>query len=356
MCKKEETHMKKLQPVTFSAEENQALQSQLGVQSEQKATPKSRDPINYPVFEVPVNKKVLIYVPNHIVQDEEGIDRLRMDKPLIHSVTQGKKFLYFRCINGLAIDGTSFNGDCPLCDAKDEPWDLANLIIEQKCKAQGLDPEDTDNESVKSIRSAAFSDRVLKDATRYYTFPIVVFETLNDDGKTFVKDDEGGFKYKVMWYNISESQYEKVWLKALEAMESEPTHPGGNFFLLNYCYTPKRGEPNKRDSARNLAVSARNIKGSEQVRKLLDEQTESWTPELAQQMVINNAIYAPEDLQEVADTALETTRNMLALYQAKEATGEDALAAGEPQFQLEEKTSEDTGTELEVGETDLDMQ
>lgn len=348
--------MKKLQPVTFSAEENQALQSQLGTQTEQKAVPKSRDPINYPVFEVPVNKKVLVYVPNHIVQDEEGIDRLRMDKPLIHSVTQGKKFLYFRCINGLTIDGTEFNGDCPLCDAKDEPWDLANLIIEQKCKAQGLDPEDVDNESVKSIRSAAFSDRVLKDATRYYTFPIVVFETVNDDGKTFVGDENGGYKYHIMWYNISESQYEKVWLKALEAMESEPTHPGGNFFLLNYCYTPKRGEPNKRDSARNLAVSARNIKGSEGVRKLLDEQTASWTPELAQQMVINNAIYSPSDLQEVADDALETTRNLLALYQAKEAGAEGALPGEEPKFQLEEKQSEEVNVAGAVEDTDEDIE
>lgn len=347
--------MKKLQPVVFSQEENAELQNQLGVQTEQRATPKSRDPLNYPVFEVPVNKKVLVYVPNHIVQNEEGVDTLRMDKPLLHSITQGKRFLNFRCINGLAIDGTDFTGECPLCEAKDEPWDLANLIIEQKCKAQGLDPEDTENKAVKGIRSDAFSDRALKDASRHYTFPIVVFETLNDDGKTFVKDEEGGYKYQVMWYDVSENQYNKTWAKALEAMEDEPTHPGGHFFLLNYCYTPKNGQPNKRDSAQNLVVSARNIKGSDAVRKLLDEQTESWTPQLAQQMVINNAIYAPSDLKDIADDALEATRNLLALYQAKDATGDtQAIEGGEPTFKLEEKTDSVEETAI-VDETDLDQ-
>lgn len=350
--------MKKLQPVVFSQEENEALQSQLGTQTEQRATPKSRDPLNYPVFDIPVNKKVLIYVPNHIVQDENGVDTLRMDKPLIHSITHGKRFLKFRCINGLVIDGTDFKGECPLCEAKDEPWDLANLIIEQKCKAQGLDPEDTENKAVRQIRSDAFSDRTLKDAIRYYTFPIVVFETLNDDGKTFVKDEEGGYKYQVMWYTISESQYLKTWSKALEAMEDEPTHPGGHFFLLNYCYTPKNGQPNKRDSAQNLAVAERNIKGSEAVRKLLDEQTESWTPALAQQMVIDNAIYAPSDLADVADDALENTRNLLALYQAKSSMNEDdspAIEGAEPTFKLEKKV-ESSDEDTLVEDTDLDIE
>ena len=350
--------MKKLQPVVFSQEENEALQSQLGTQTEQRATPKSRDPLNYPVFDIPVNKKVLIYVPNHIVQDENGVDTLRMDKPLIHSITHGKRFLKFRCINGLVIDGTDFKGECPLCEAKDEPWDLANLIIEQKCKAQGLDPEDTENKAVKQIRSDAFSDRALKDASRYYTFPIVVFETLNDDGKTFVKDEDGGYKYQVMWYDISENQYNKTWTKALEAMEDEPTHPGGHFFLLNYCYTPKNGQPNKRDSAQNLAVAARNIKGSEAVRKLLDEQTESWTPALAQQMVIDNAIYAPSDLADVADDALENTRNLLALYQAKSSMNEDdspAIEGAEPTFKLEKKV-ESSDEDTLVEDTDLDIE
>lgn len=347
--------MRKIAPVVFSEEENKEVQEQLGVQEVATAAPKSRDPINFPVFEVPVNKKVLVYVPNHIVQDAEGQDTLRADRPLIHSLTMGKRYVYYRCIANINVPSRGFNGECPLCEGCAEPWDLANEIIKDKCKAQGLDPEDTENKDVKSIRSDAFSDRALKNATRYLTFPIVVFETLNDDGKTFIKNEDGTYKYKVMWYSVTEAKYQDAWEKALEGMEDEPTHPGGNFFLLNYCYTPKRGEPNKRDSARNLAVIPKNIKNSEKMREMLDKLTEQWTPEKAQETVVNNAIYSPEDLELVVDDCLETTRNMLALYTAagtnQKGIAEDTNNAG---FNLTEKPAETAGTPIQMDDTDLD--
>lgn len=347
----------KMTPVKLSAETNSSVQKQLGVQEVQKAAPKSADPTNFPVFEVPVNKKVLIYVPNHVTTDSNGVENLRMDKPLIHSITDGKRFYSYRCISGIEAPEVGLTGECPLCDGCSEPWDLANLLIQEKCKAANLDPEDTENPSVKSIRSTCFSDRVLKDATRYYTFPIVVFETLNDDGKTFVKDGDQ-LKYKVFWYTISESQYEEKWKKTLDAMEDEPLHPGGNFFMLNYCYTPKSGEPNKRDSARNMAVNARNIKGSDKLCVALDQMTESWTPEKAQEMVIANQLYNVEQLQKVADTVLEGTRNMIALYSGIPTAG--AIAANEG-FALEKKPEVPAGSGDESGsvpldDVDLDMQ
>lgn len=344
--------MRKIAPVVFSEEENEKIQEQLGVQEVTKAAPKSRDPINFPVFEVPVNKKVLIYVPNHIVQDAEGKDTLRADRPLIHALQVGKRFVNYRCISNINMPDRGFDGECPLCDGCAEPWDLANEIIKDKCKAQHLDPEDTENTEVKAIRSSAFSDRVIKDAVRYITFPIVVFETLNDDGKTFIKNEDGTYKYKVMWYTVSETKYQDAWEKALEGMEDEPTHPGGNFFLLNYCYTPKRGEPNKRDSARALAVIPKNIKNSEKMREVLDKLTEHWTPAKAQETVVNNAIYAPSDLEAVADDCLENTRNLLALYQSP--TKGVETKAGDNGFKLTEKPEEAPSTPITMDETDLD--
>lgn len=306
----------KMKPITITAEANATLQKQLGVQEVARSAPKSTDPINYPVFSTLLNKKALIYVPNHVVKDAQGKEVLRADRPLIHPVTDGKRFYSFRCIAGLNVPELGLNGECPLCDGTSEPWELANMIIENKCKDAGLDPEDTDNDLVKGIRSAAFSDRVIKDTTRYLTFPIVVFETVNDDGKTLVKDEQGNLKYKTYWYNISESQYQEKWEKTLDAMEDEPTHPGGCFFVLDYTYTPKKGEPNRRDSARNMQVNPRNIKGSEQLRKMLDEQTEGWTPEKAQETVISNQIYSVDALQKIEDEALEPTRNLLIMYKS----------------------------------------
>lgn len=331
------------------------VQEQLNVQDVPKAAPKSTDPVNFPVFEVPVNQKLLVYVPKHTVTGPDGVERLRMDAPLIHSITDGKRFYSYRCINGLEDEANGLNGVCPLCEGCAEPWEYANLIIEGKCKDRGLDPEDTDNTEVKNIRSQAFSDRVIKDAVRYFTFPMVVFQTVNNECKQIEKDENGALKFQIYWYTVSESQYEDKWKKALEAMEDEPLHPGGHFFLLNYTYTPKHGEPNKRDSARALVVSARNIKNSDKIREYLDNATEQWTPEKAIETVINNQIYNAAQLEEVADTVLENTRSMITLMKAPSNVGGG--------FELEEKPavpsgegSAESGGAPALDETDLDME
>jgi len=314
--------MRKMTPIAMPAVAEAEISKQLGTQEQVKAAPKSRDPLNFPVFEIPVNKKVLVYVPNHIVQGTDGKDSLRMDKPLIHALQVGKSYMNVRCVSGLVAEEIGYTGECPLCDGCSDPWDLANMLIAQKCKQQNLDPDDKEAEAVKAIRSAAFSDRKLKDSMRYYTFVISVFETLNDDGKTLVKDENGAPRYKNMWYTVSEEQYNKTWAKTLEALEDEPTHPGGMFFTLNYCYTPKRGEPNKRDSARALVVSYKKMTGTEKVRAFLDKSTEEWTVEKARETIISHSLYSMNDLNALADDTLESTRNTIALLQAQEAAAD----------------------------------
>lgn len=347
---------KKMTPLVFTEEEDKKIQEQLGTQDVPKAAPKSTDPVNFPVWEVLVNKKAFIYVPNHVFTDDKG-EHLRMDKPLIHYLTDGKRYYSYRCINDLVSEAHGLTGRCPLCEGCSEPWDLANLKIEAKCKQAGLDPEDVDNQQVKNIRSAEFSDRAIKEPTRYYTFPIVVFETVNDDGKTLVKDEDGNYKYKCYWYNISESMYEDKWVKTLDAMEDEPTHPGGHFFLLNYCYTPKHGEPNKRDSARALQVNARNLSNTEKIRKYLDEQTKGWTPTKAQQTVINNQFYSTDQLQSLTDEILEPTRNLIAMMKAPVGKIKQGSEDG---FNLEQKPEvpaqvEDNAIPLDETDDDYDL-
>lgn len=346
--------MRKLTPVKVS--DDQELSKQVGVQEISRSVPLSRDPKNFPVFRTPTNKKVLVYVPNHTVQDAEGKDQLRMDTPYIHiAQSKNNKYEYFRCVSGLHSDAFGYDGTCPLCEGAADPWTLANYIIEDRCKAQGLSPDDKDNDDVKNIKSKAYGDRVLNDAEKYYTFPIVVFDTVNDDAKTFVTDENGNMSYTIMWYSISERGYEKKWTKALENMEDEPTHPGGRFLVLDYTYTPKRGEPNARDSAREMTVYDKKIKNSEKLRAVLDQQTEAWTPEKAQEMVIRNNFYAYADLEAVTDELLENTRNLIALHEAKGATSDDALGInGDGDFHLEKKP-EDEEAPVMMDETDDDM-
>lgn len=351
--------IRKPTPIKLSAQVAESVQSQLNVQTPIKSAPKSADPINFPVFDIPTGKKVLIYVPNHVVEGENGPE-LRMDKPLIHAVQDGKRFMYYRCISGIVAkeedDTVIYDGSCPLCDGTSIPWDLANVKISQKCKQMGLDPEDKENAQVKALRVSEFSSRVLKEANRYYTFPIVVIGTVNDDGKTFAKDENGKFSLTPMWYHISEAQYNKKWVQCFEGMEDEPTHPGGHFFTLNFTYDSKGKEMNKRDAAQNLSVIARYPKNSEKLKTYLDNITEDWTPEKAQEMVITNQLYSAKDLQEITDAVLLPSQEMLRLIEASEA----GLNSSEPAtgFNLQAPTEAKALTEnagvAEMDETDED--
>lgn len=344
-------------PIKLSDTVKAAIDSQLNTQVIQKAS-KSSDP-KFPVFEVPVNKKVLVYVPNHVV-DAEGGPELRMDKPLIHSIHEGgKRYSYYRCISGIILDdenGNSiYDGSCPLCEGTSVPWDLANTKILQKCKQMGLDPNDKENTQVKSIRSTEFSGRVIKEPNRFYTFPIVVINTVNEDGKTIAKGDNGKPICTPMWYHISEAQYIKKWEACFEGMEDEPIHPGGHFFTLNYTYDTKNKEPNKMLSAQNLTVIARNISGTDNLKTFLDKATVDWTPEKARETVISNQLYSKEDLNSIVDDVLEEPIAMLSLLKASEMTDDDSNNSG---FKLQAPTSKTDNVSSnvpEMDETDQDL-
>lgn len=343
--------MRRLQPKKFTEEQLKTLQKAVSEQVIGSAAAKSLDPENYPVFDIPVNQKVLIYVPNHVVMDENGIEELRMDKPYIHSIRESAtRFSKVRCIRNLQALG--YSGDCPFCDAIDDGWALANEVIKEKCNAQGLDPEDKTNTAVKNIRSEAFNARTVTAPDQYYTFPIVVIETNPNNLKEIVRDDEGKVKYKAMWYTISKAAYQKKWVKALENMEDEPSHPGGHCFVLDYTYEPKSGEPNKRDSARELVVISKKMKGFEDYAKHFDKITEDWTPAKAIEVVVDNIFADESDMVEEAERIMIPTRDKLALYQNLIASEDTkALPGGFNMTEVDGGVADDDGIPVT---TDLD--
>jgi len=351
--------LRRPKPIELSQEVKDAIDKKLNTQVIQKVS-KSLDPVNFPVFEIPTGKKVLIYVPNHttVVDDRE---ELCMDKPLIHPVQDGSSFLSYRCISGLVANDENgdviFNGTCPLCDSTAPLWELANLRIKQKCRPLNLDPNDKEDTQVKAIRSAEFSARILKESIRYYTFPIVVINTKNDDGRTPVTDESNQFICTPMWYHISEAQYNKSWSTCLEGIEDDPTHPGGRFFTLNYTYDTKGKEANKRDSARNLTVIARNFKGSDKLKKALDDATVEWTPSKARETVVTNLLYSYNDLDEISKELLSGPMDMINLLKASEESIPSGIEGGDTGFKLSapKKSDDDNANALPVGDTDLDF-
>lgn len=322
--------MMRLDPKKLTDEEKQKLDKALGNQTGVTTTPKSRDNDNYPVFEVPVNAKVFVYVPNHVVTGPDGEEELMMDKPFFHPVKEGKRFLRARCVSGLGgvIDGYPQDAECPFCNAVSECWDLAREVINEKCRGRGLDPNNTEDAQVKAIRKAAFDDRVVKNATQYVTFPIILVETDPADIKKIIRDEDGSIRYKAMWYTISMTAYEEKWLKALENLEDAPTHPGGRCFVLDYTYAMKDGEsPSKMNSARNLSVHPRRSRGFEEYMKFFDEKTADWTPSKARETIYDNVIADYDSVVAACDEVMVHTRESLELRQALATGVEGAMPA-----------------------------
>lgn len=311
--------LKKMKPKTFTEEQLKVIQVESAKQTINQSTPKSADPDNFPVFDIPINTRVLVYVPNCIVE-EDGVEELRMDKPLIHMVMDGKRFGKLRCIRGLS-ESTGYSGNCPLCDGESEPWTLANLQIKEACKVRGLDINDSLNDSVKELKRNFYSSRVIKSPDQYYTFPIVVIETDPNDIKKIISGEDGKPLYKIYWYQIAKSTYNEKWLSVLEGLEDEPSHPGGHFFVLNYTYESKSGDYNKRDSAKAMKVIPKNIASLNPFKQEWDKAAEEWTPAKSMATVYDNMYYEEADLEEEADRLLVGTREKIAIYESMETTG-----------------------------------
>ena len=341
--------MRRVKPMEFTAEQIEELQKELLSQDVTASVVKSLDPENYPVFEVPVNQKVFVYVPKHNITLKDGSEELRMDKPFIHTIREGNRFSKIRCVRGLRY---ATNG-CPFCDAVEISWDLANEMIKDKYKSKGLNPDDKDDQLVKSIRRECFESRTVKAPVQYYTFPIVLIEMSFDDNKRrYILDENGNLKYKAMWYTISESAYKDKWLKCLESLEDEPMTPGGYTFILDYTYTPKTGEPNKRDSAKALHITPKKLKDFEQQARYFDELTADWDIAKAITTVVDNVLPNYEEMVEEAERVIQPSKDKLAMYRESVAiSSESLLGTGDSDdgFNL---TDEANG--IPVGDTDMD--
>lgn len=347
----------KMRPKKFTEEQLKALQVESMAQTTEYTVEKTTDPENFPVFKIPVNKKVLVYVPNHVVQLDDDMVWLRMDMPIIHTVKDGRAFRKIRCIKDLS-EKTGYGIECPFCGAVDDCYTLANLQINDACNQRGLDPNNIEQEDVKELRRKYFSARPIKNGDRYYTFPITVIETDPKNIKKIITDENGMPVYKHMWYTCSKTTYTKKWEAALEAMEDEPPTPAGRTFVLDYTYESATGDYNRMTSAKELRVIAKKIAGSEGIFEKWDKETEEWTPLKAQETIYDNMYYEEEDLVEEVERIMVPIKENIVMYQMAE--GSPAAIGGKAQAGIplrapagSNMATEDEGLPL-VGQTDED--
>ena len=332
-------------PKTLSADEMNNLVASASQQTGKAVRIKTYDK-DYPVFETPINQKVLVYIPNHVVTEPDGTISLRKDKFAAHQVIDGRSYGTIRCTAGLQSETLGLDGTCPLCDASAEVWDLYNREYAEIAAQKGIAvdaPEAKDG--LKQVRIDLLSKQVIKPAEVWYTFPIVVIECTEADGKlttTPKKNEQGQIVGKPMWYSIREKTYIDKWVKAFETAPTEddvaPTHPGGLWAVLNFTYESKDGKHDKMGSARALAVGFKNMSADyAQWATYFDQLTEDWTPQKAMEVLVDNALRDMNEQKEVADTLLKPVRDKIAMYELSkggvapaigaQSTGDAALAS-----------------------------
>lgn len=318
--------LKRPKPKTLSPESmatlNQASAAQTGAMNKLR----SYDP-DYPVFEIPINQRVLVYVPNHTEIDPDGAVSLRMDKFAAHAVIDGRNFDDIRCTSGIVLPELGLDGTCPLCNAMSEVWDLYGKEYSSIAKSKGIDPQSPEaQEGLKEERKNLVRNMVLKNADVWYTFPIVVIDCLEKDGKLTItpkKDATGRISGKPMWYSIRERTYIDKWIPAFDALSDGegiesvevPTTPAGMWAVLNFTYTPKSGKHDRMGSAKNLSVTFKtNMTGYDEWAEYFDKLTEGWNAEKAMNTLVLDALRDMEEMNQVCDHLMKPVRDKLALY------------------------------------------
>ena len=325
--------LKKPTPKKLSATEVSNIVAASAAQTAKRTVQKSYDPENFPVFDIPVNGKVLVYVPNHTVTSPEGGIVLRADKFVAHNVLDGRLSAKVRCTQGIVSEELGLDGSCPFCDASAEAWELYNIEYRQLCKSKLLDPEaDGTYEAVKTEAQAIRDKKAIGSTAVYYTFPIVVFEcNKKPDGSmttTPATNEAGELIYKICWYTVSEKYYLDKWIKALDGLtnddDTDVECPAGRWFILNYEYESENGKHDKMHSAQNLAVIHKQMSEKwADVQANLDTLTEEWTPEKAMNVLVDNALRSGDEQAEACADIMKSTREKLA--QIKLAGGVPAI-------------------------------
>lgn len=319
--------LKKPQPKTFSAEQIDRIANASRCQTGKATVIKSYDN-DYPVFDVPIDQKVLVYIPNHTVQLADGTVDIRADKFAAHPYTNGREFGNLRCVDSIEDESLKLDGTCPICEAVNKCWELYNYQYEELAKSRGfvdLKAEAT-RTALKDESKKLLEARAIKQAEVWLTFPIVVIECeMGADGKPTTKpklDAEGKIVGHPMWYSVREKTYLDKWVSSLESIEingENPTHPAGLWATLNFTYQ-KSGNENagnpKMLSAKNLKVLFKSPDPNmNEWNAYFDKMTEGWTPQKAMEVVVLDCVRDMDEIHEAVDTIMKSTIERLKLYE-----------------------------------------
>lgn len=327
--------LKRPKPKALSAESMQNIIEASRSQTSDNKIPKSYDP-DFPAFDIPVNKKILVYVPNFVANLPDGSSVLQSDRACYHDIRDGRTFGRVRCSRDVVAPELGLDGSCPFCDAENEVLQLFFKKRADIAKQKGIDLNDSSSkEALKADTEKLGKEKAVGTKIPRITFPIVVIdceEGKNGDNSKIRLDANGGLNGKVVWYSVTEKSYEEQWLKSLDSLGdaegNAPTHPAGQWAILNYHYTDDEAKANARDAARSLKVVYRNM-GENYVpwAQHFDEMAKEWTPFKAIETLVDNQVRDMEEMTSACEEVMRKTRDLLSIYELNESgVGAPALA------------------------------
>lgn len=291
---------------------------------------RTTDP-NFPVFSTPINKDILVYIPNtNVIQTENGSD-MKLMNVHTHSYREGNITGMLRCISGLEggvySEVLGYDGTCPACEAVKDCWALYNRKLDAEAKKLGIDPQNDTGDVLKATRRKILDEMDMKGTEEYVTFPIVIIPTQE---KSIKPTPDAMKNLQVQFVVWTKKRYEKNIIGALDSLMENPGHPGGMFWVWKFSYDTGGKQANARDSAKNakyMPITDGNFLNLLNPAKPgLDKAAAEFTNEKAAEVIISNQFMYKEDLEDRVNKIMAKTRNLLSLSET-ESLGAPALGA-----------------------------
>jgi hypothetical protein len=289
---------------------------------------RTSDP-KFPVFSTPINKDILVYIPNtNVIQTENGSE-MKLMNVHTHTYREGNITGMLRCISGLEggvyTEVLGYDGTCPACEAVKDCWALYNRKIDAEAKKLGIDPQNDTGDVLKSTRRKILDEMDMKGTEEYVTFPIVIIPT--QEGK-MVPTNDAMNNLQVQFVVWTKKRYEKNIIGALDSLMENPGHPGGMFWVWKFSYDTGGKQANARDSAKNAKYMPITDGGYlnllNPAKANLDKVAAEFTNEKAAEVIISNQYMYKEDLEDKVNKIMAKTRQLLSLSET-EALGGPAL-------------------------------
>ena len=253
---------------------------------------------DYPVFPTPVNKKVIVYIP----------EVANLFTSVVHDIREGMSYGKVRCINGLADEFKEFGytGECPFCKHLHTAWDNFNMKLDLKAKEMNIDKDNDTDGVLKGTRSKLLHEMRIKNPQKYIVVPIVVIGE-GTDGRLY--DD--GNPYFVFW------TYDRWVKKVKEVLDEEGITSGSVFMRWSFTYDTKGRQATPMESAK--ALTAKVITPSDEM-KAREAEYKDMLSEFTVLKAVDNIkalnFYTYDDMEKYAGQVISKSERELAQYEA----------------------------------------